>query len=178
MDSPLPFADIEQIGPLILALRGTRVIIDADLARIYRVPTKALNQAFRRNASRFPPDFAFRLDEAETRELVTNCDRFKMLKHSVALPTAFTEFGAIMAASVLNSEEAVRTSVFIVRAFVRMRETLLAGVEMGHKLAEHDRRLDEHDDSIRSIVTAIHGLSAAAPKPARKIGFGAKDGPG
>jgi hypothetical protein len=176
MDASSPRTDIERIDSLILLLRGTRVIIDADLARLYGVPNKALNQAIRRNASRFPPDFSFQLDEAEKRELVTNCDRFRTLKHSVVLPIAFTEFGAIMAASVLNSDEAVRTSVFIVRAFVRMREILSAGVDIGHRLAEHDHRLDEHDDSIRSIIAAIHGLTDGALKPARKIGFGAKEG--
>jgi hypothetical protein len=97
-----------------------------------------------------------------------------MLKHSAALPTAFTEFGATMAANVLNSDEAVQTSVFVVRAFFKMRDMLSAGVEIGQKLSELERRLDEHDDSIRDIITAIRGLTSPSPHPARKIGFKAE----
>jgi hypothetical protein len=97
-----------------------------------------------------------------------------MLKHSAVLPNAFTEFGAAMAANVLNSDEAVRTSVFIVRAFVKMREMLSAGIEIGQKLSENERRLDDHDDSIRDIITAIRGLTAGPNRPIREIGFNAE----
>jgi hypothetical protein len=175
MEESTVLANIERIESLILLLRGRKVIIDADLARLFGVSTRELNQAVRRNESRFPSDFAFSLNESEKRELITNCDRFKTLKHSAVLPTAFTEFGATMAANVLNSEEAVRTSVFIVRAFVKMREVLSAGVEIGRKLSELERRLDEHDDSIRDIITAIRGLTREAPNHVRKIGFKAEE---
>jgi hypothetical protein len=167
-------ANVERIQSLIVSLRGRKVIVDADLARLYGVTTAALNQAVRRNAPRFPPDFAFALTAQERCELITNCDRFRMMKHSSKLPVAFTEFGAAMAATVLNSDEAVQTSVFIVRAFFKMRDMLSAGAEIGQKLSELERRLDDHDDSIRDIITAIRGLTSPSPQPARKIGFTAE----
>jgi hypothetical protein len=107
-------------------------------------------------------------------EEVTNCDLLKNVKYSNVLPTAFTEFGATIAANVLNSDEAVQTSVFIVRAFFKMRDKLSAGAEIGQKLSELERRLDDHDDSIRDIITAIRGLTSPSPHPVRKIGFKAE----
>ena len=95
-------------------------MIDTDLAELYGVTTKSLNQAVKRNPRRFQQDFAFRLTSGEKKELVTKCDRFERMKHSTVFPLAFTEHGAIMAASVLNSKRAVETSVYVVRAFVRM----------------------------------------------------------
>jgi hypothetical protein len=103
--------ELKPIEPLILTLRGQRVILDADLAEIYGVQTKVLNQAVKRNAERFPDDFMFRMNEAEKREVVTHCDHLHKLKFSPQLPYAFTEHGAIMAASILNSPEAVAMSV-------------------------------------------------------------------
>jgi hypothetical protein len=171
VEESISLTHIERIESLIVLLRGRKVIIDADLARLYGVTTAALNQAVRRNAPRFPPDFAFTLTAQEKSELITNCDRFRMMKHSAVLPIAFTEFGATMAANVLNSDEAVQTSVFIVRAFFKMRDMLSAGMEIGQKLSELERRLDEHDESIRDIITAIRELTSSSPHPARKIGF-------
>jgi len=162
---------IARIESIIISVRGRKVIVDADLARLYGVTTAALNQAVRRNAPRFPPDFAFTLTAQEKSELITNCDRFRMMKHSAVLPIAFTEFGATMAANVLNSDEAVQTSVFIVRAFFKMRNMLSAGMEIGQKLSALERRLDEHDDSIHDIIAAIRELTSPSPHPARKIGF-------
>ena len=112
------------VEPLIMVLRGIRVILDSDLARLYGVSTAALNQAVRRNGDRFPEDFAFRLTAEEKLEVITNCDHLKKLKYSRSLPLAFSEHGAIMVASVLNSARAVRTSLMVVRAFVRMRDLL------------------------------------------------------
>jgi hypothetical protein len=160
-----------QIESVIIVLRGSKVIVDADLARLYGVPTKVLNQAVARNLDRFPSDFLFRLTREERSELVTNCDRFRKLKHSTSLPNAFTEFGAIMAANVLSSDEAVRASVFVVRAFLRMREMLHAGADIGMKLSELEHRLDGHDDALRDVITTIRELMRAEPKPARTIGF-------
>lgn len=162
---------MERVESVILVLRGRKVIIDADLARLYGVPTKVLNQAVARNINRFPSDFLFRLTREEKNELVTNCDQFRNLKHSVSLPSAFTEFGAIMAANVLNSEEAVRASVFVVRAFLRMREMLRAGAEIGMKLSELEHRLDDHDDVLREVISEIREQTRADPRPTRKIGF-------
>ena len=109
---------------LILNFRGRKVLIDADLATIYGVETRTLNQAVKRNAERFPEDFIFQLSAAEKSEVITNCDHLARLKFAKSLPFAFTEHGAIMAASVLNSREAVTMSVYVVRAFIRVREHL------------------------------------------------------
>ena len=114
----------ENISQKILTVRGHSVILDSDLADLYRVTTSALNQAVKRNARRFPEDFAFRLTTKEKEEVVTKCDHLSRLKFSPVLPFAYTEHGTIMAASVLNSQRAVETSVFVVRAFVLMRETM------------------------------------------------------
>jgi len=102
---------IERVETLILVIRGEKVILDADLAKLYGVSTKALNQAVRRNASRFPEDFLFSLTAKEKEEVVTNCDHLRRLRFSRTLPNAFTEHGAIMAANVLNSERAVEAGV-------------------------------------------------------------------
>ena len=112
---------VGQIQQRILLVRGQKVIIDADIAEAYGVTTKALNQAIRRNADRFPSDFMFRLTKEEKQEVVTNCDHLQKLKFSSVNPRAFTEHGAIMAASVLNSNRAIEISVFVVRAFVQLR---------------------------------------------------------
>jgi ORF6N domain len=119
--SPETTEPIAGIEPLILLLRGQRVIMDSELAGIYGTTTKKMNQQVTRNRDRFPPDFMLRLHEDEKAELVTSCDRFNKLKHSTVLPHAFTEHGAIMVASMLNSPRAVEMSVFVVRAFVRSR---------------------------------------------------------
>src|ERR1035441_6669473 len=123
------------IDSLIVELRGQRVILDADLATIYGVSTKRLNEQVKRNEDRFPPDFAFQLTAAEKAEVVANCDHLARLKFSPVLPRAFTEHGAIMAATVLNSPRAVQMSVFVVRAFVKMRAALIDTRELARKLA-------------------------------------------
>lgn len=126
----------ERIGRGILMLRGERVIVDADLAALYGVTTKALNQAVKRNAKRFPRDFMFRLTRAEKQEVVTNCDHLAALKFSPNLPLAFTEHGAMMAASVLNSDRAVEVSLQIIRAFVRVRQLLTEHKDLAQRLAQ------------------------------------------
>jgi len=165
----LPAGRIEE---RILVIRGQRVMLDADLAQLYGVKTKVLNQAVRRNATRFPPDFMFRLSHAEKKEVVTVCDHLQGLRFSPVLPRAFTEHGAIMAASVLNSERAVRVSVYVVRAFVRLRQALAAHKELGRKLAALEGRLDRHDEEIAALLEAIRELMAPPPAPRRgRIGF-------
>jgi hypothetical protein len=139
----------ENIDSVIQTIRGQKVILDADLAHIYGVSTKRLNEQFRRNLDRFPADFAFQLTEGEKAEVVANCDHLRQLKFSHVLPWAFTENGAIMAASILNSPEAVRLSVFVVRAFVKMRELLGGTGDQTKQLkeleAELRSRLDVHE---------------------------------
>lgn len=112
----------EPLNDLILTLRSQPVLVDADLAALYGVTTKALNQAVQRNIERFPKDFKFQLNQEEKDELVTNCDRFKRLKHSSTLPQAFTEQGVAMLSAVLRSETAIKTSISIMNAFVAMRQ--------------------------------------------------------
>ena len=162
----------QAIGERILLIRGTRVLIDADLAKIYGVPTKALNQAVKRHKERFPEDFMFQLTEKEKEEVVTNCDHLSRLKFSPVMPYAFTEHGTIMAANVLNSPRAIKTSVYVVRAFVRQRELLLAHKELASVMAELERRVDKHDETIAAIIATIRELIDPPEDPPRKrIGF-------
>ncbi len=157
---------------LILTLRGQKVLLDADLATLYEVPTKALNQAVKRNEDRFPEDFIFQLTAVEKKKVVTNCDHLAGLKFSKSLPYAFTEHGAIMAATVLSSPAAVKMSVFVVRAFVRMREQLAANAHILQRLAEIDRSLLEHDQALGLIWRQLQPLLQPPPAPPqRRIGF-------
>ena len=136
-------------------------MVDADLAELYGVPTKRLNEQVKRNANRFPADFLFRLTRTERDEVVANCDHLKRLKFSRALPYAFTEHGALMAASVLNTPRAVEVSLFVVRAFVQLRETLGAHKELAKRLDELESRIERkfssHDQAIAGILDAIRG---------------------
>jgi len=182
------------IESLILNLRGQRVILDADLAELYGVPTKAFNQAVKRNADRFPPDFLFQLtarewsnlksqfltsslEHSHSEDVAPNWSQFvtssKRHRGAAYRPTAFTEHGSIMAAMILNSPEAVAMSVFVVRAFMRMREQLAANAAILKRLAEIDKTLLEHDSALRAIWTKLQPLIAPphAEKPRRRIGF-------
>jgi hypothetical protein len=165
------------IESLILTIRGQKVILDADLADLYDTSTKVLNQAIKRNIDRFPEDFLFRLTEKEKTEVVTNCDHLARLRFSPKLPFAFTEHGAIMAATILNSPEAVAMSVFVVRAFLQMREQLAANAAILKRLAEIDRTLLEHDSALRAIWTKLQPLLAPPPEPPRRRikGFNPRD---
>jgi hypothetical protein len=164
---------IGQIEQRILLIRSQRVMLDADLAELYGVKTKVLNQAIRRNLNRFPDDFMFRLTEVETKSLrsqfvTSNAGRGGRRYR----PYVFTEHGAIMAASVLNSPRAVKVSVYVVRAFVKLREVLSTHKALARKLAELERRLDTHDDQIEALLEAIRELMAPPPEPRRRrIGF-------
>jgi len=191
------------IETLILNIRNQKVILDADLAELYGMPTKVFNQAFNRNRERFPDDFAFQItaDEfaglrslmtavnssqiamsssqiVESEDSVLNSSQFvtSSQKHrGVAYrPWAFTEHGAIMAATVLNSPEAVAMSVFVVRAFMQIREQLAANAAILKRLAEIDKTLLEHDSALRVIWTKLQPLLAPPPEPPRRrIGFNA-----
>jgi hypothetical protein len=174
------------IESLILNIRNQKVILDADLAELYGVPTKVFNQAVKRNADRFPYDFLFQLtlrewttlksqienpnleatqkeDVAPNRsQFVTSSKRHRGIAY---LPHAFTEHGAIMAAMILNSPEAVAMSVFVVRAFMQMREQLAANAAILKRLAEIDKTLLEHDSALRTIWTKLQPLLAPPPPP-------------
>ena len=167
----VPRIKVEHVQRTILSIRGQRVILDADLARLYGVSTKRLNEQVRRNRNRFPDDFMFRLTSEEKNEVVANCDHLSNLKFSSALPLAFTEHGAIMAASVLNTQQAIEASIFVVRVFVRLREILAAHKRLAHKLKELAARVGDHDEQIQVIFEAIHQLMTPPDKPSKKIGF-------
>ena len=165
-----------RIARQIHVIRGQKVIIDADLAALYDVPTKRLNEQVKRNLARFPDDFVFQLDRAERDEVVANCDHLRRLKFSPTMPFAFTEHGALMAASVLNTPRAVEVGLYVVRAFVALREALATHKELARRLDELESRLERklatHDQAIAGILEAIRQLMAP-PEPAKKrrIGF-------
>jgi len=147
-------------------------MLDADLAVLYEVPTKALNQAVKRNERRFPPDFMFRLTKKEKGELVTNCDRFERLKHSSALPRAFTEQGVSMLSSVLKSDRAIDVNVEIMRAFVRLRQLMATHTDFARKLTALEQK---YDKQFKVVFEAIRALMAPPAKPRKKIGFVVKE---
>ena len=149
----------------ILLVRGHRVILDLELAALYGVSTKALNQAAKRNRERFPQDFMFRLTAEEKQEVVTNCDHLSRLRYSPTQPYAFTEHGAIMAASLLSSQRAIEASVYVVRAFVRMRRMLAGNRELAERLAALEREVAEHDEVICQLVVAIRELMEPPEEP-------------
>ena len=165
----VPVGRIEQ---RILLIQGEKVIVDADLAEFYGVPTKRLNEQVKRNKDRFPNDFMFQLSAEEKSEVVANCDHLSKLKYSSSLPYVFTEHGAIMAASVLNSPRAVEVSVFIVRAFIKLRRMIAENKELSRKIVKIERHLAEHDNQIMELVKAIKQLLKPDPLPKkRRIGF-------
>jgi hypothetical protein len=167
---------VERIEPRILLIRGQRVILDADLADLYGTATKRLNEQVKRNRGRFPDDFAWQLTRDEKTEVVANCDHLARLKFTRNLPYAFTEYGALMAASVLNSPRAIDTSVYVIRAFVKLREWLSTHKEFAKKLAESERKVSSHDEAIQSLVAAIRHLTQPQPRPRPRIGFHVKPG--
>ena len=146
-------------------------MLSMDLAELYDVETKALNQAVKRNLARFPKDFMFQLSKAEKNELVTNCDRFKTLKHSTVAPYAFTEQGVAMLSSILNSELAVQVNIVIIRAFVKLREMLTTHKDLKRKI---DQMENKYDDQFKVVFEAIKQLLDSPKKPKKQIGFNRK----
>jgi hypothetical protein len=172
MAKPKAIVKVGRIQQRILLIRGVKVMVDADLAEAYSVQTRRLNEQVRRNLDRFPEDFMFQLTAEEKAEVIANCDHLEKLKFSKALPFVFTEHGAIMAASVLNSPKAVEVSVFVVRAFVQLRETIAGHKELARKIAKLERKLGDHDEQIMVLVEAIKQLMDPKPPPkTRRIGF-------
>jgi DnaJ-domain-containing protein 1 len=171
----LALVPVERAERSILLIRGEKVILDADLANLYEVPTKRLNEQVRRNRDRFPPDFMFQLTAREKKEVVANCDHLAKLKFSASLPLAFTEHGAIMAANVLNSPRAIAASVMVVRAFVRLRQILATHADLARKLEELEKRYDSH---FQEVFRALRSLMAppAQDKKRKRIGFQEADG--
>jgi hypothetical protein len=185
----------EPLDPLIRHIRGARVILDSDLARVYGVEARALNQAVKRNAERFPSDFAFQLTTEEAANLrsqivtgsgqliVDEEDNSSQIVMSsrrgrAYRPWAFTEHGALMAANVLRSGRAVQMSVYVVRAFVSLREQLAAKADILHRLEKIDEKLLKHDEAllivwgrIKELMQQPASAPSAPPKPKRRIGF-------
>lgn len=183
----------EQLEPLIFTVRGGRVVLDADLARLYGVATIRFNQAFKRNRHRFPRDFAFQLTAEEFESMrsqvatgsvrsadatseILNSSQFvissSLRRGRAYRPWAFTEHGALMAANVLRGERAVQMSVFVVRAFVRLREHVAANTSILKRLAEIDKTLLKHDSALRDLYQKLLPLlQPPADPPKRRIGF-------
>jgi hypothetical protein len=172
---------VDDIGSVIRTIRGQKVILDSDLARIFGVPTFRFNEAVKRNRERFPDDFLFQLTAEEFESLTSQIAILKKGRgqHRKFLPYAFTENGAIMAANVLNSPEAVRMSVFVVRAFVKMRDLLGGTKELARQLADLEKkltaRLDVHESVIVDVLRRVMEILDPPPlppePPKRQIGF-------
>ena len=158
----------EIIQSKILFIRGKKIILDRDLAILYEVPTRALNQAVKRNIKRFPKHFMFQLTPEEKKELITNCDRFKPLKHSSALPYAFTEYGVAMLSSVLNSEKAIQVNIQIINVFIRIREMLIDYQELKEQIEAMEKK---YDRQFKVVFEAIGELLTPPDEPKGKIGF-------
>ena len=155
----------KRIERMIFIIRGHKVMLDHDLAGLYEVPTKALNQAVRRNPGRFPVDFVFPLTPDEKDELVTNCDRFASLKHAHNPPYAFTQEGVAMLSSVLRSERAVRVNVQIMRVFVRLRELLATHKDLAKKLENLERKYDARFKVVFDAIRKLMEKPAPSPHP-------------
>ncbi len=176
--------NIEIIENRIFTIRGQKVMIDRDLAELYEVKTMVLNQAVKRNKSRFPDDFMFKLTRDELNELITNCDRFQTLKHSPTTPNAFTEQGVSMLSSVLNSDRAIAINIEIIRTFVRLRQYALIQNSTSREIDElrkmlmlhienTDKKFSEHDETINQIIRVLNNL-IETPRQTKQIGFTTK----
>jgi hypothetical protein len=184
LEALTPPVEIEQD---ILLIRGQRVILASDLARLYGVPVRRLNEQVKRNSDRFPADFVFQLTRAEAEMATRSRSQFATLNDGAALksqiatskrgmnikylPYAFTEHGAIMAANLLRSERAAKVSVFVVRAFVKLRETFASHRELAGKLNELESKIQDHDGQIGALIGAIRSLMAE-PRGRRKPPIG------
>ena len=170
--------EIVSIEPKILTIRGVKVMIDRDLAALYGVQTKRLNEAVKRNLGRFPSHYMFQLSRQEKQELVANCDRFNTLKHSTTLPYAFTEQGVAMLSSVLNSERAIKINIQIIDAFIALRRYALAQKpeNITRRIGILEKALlqymDRNDKRVNEIVETINDmLSADDDEDTKQIGF-------
>ena len=170
---------IAEIGPIIRTIRAQKVILDTDLAMLYGVEIRRLNEQVKRNRDKFPEDFMFQLSHEEYEEcqaLRSQNATLKRGRHRKYLPYAFTEHGAIMAATVLNSPTAVAMSVYVVRAFVRMREVLMSRLDMEKRLEQIENILLVHDTQLQELFEKIRPLLLPPPeKPKKHIGFSVRE---
>ena len=158
------------IENLIMTLRGQKTILDHDLARLYGVSTKRLNEKVRRNRARFPSDFCFQLTLEEL-DSIRSQNATASKRNIRYLPYAFTEHGALMSASVLNTPRAVEVSVYVVRVFVKLRDAVLLHKELAGRLVEIEQKVGEHDSAIRALIKAINSLITPEEPQKRRIGF-------
>jgi hypothetical protein len=163
------------ISSRILRIRGKKVMIDRDLAELYGVTTKRLNEQVKRNTSRFPEDFMFQLTSVEKMEVVANCDHLKGLIFSPNLPYAFTEHGAVMLASVLNSERAIRVNIQIVRVFSMIKEIALENKDILLKIERLEKRVGMHDKELQVVFETIKKMISQPPSKRNQIGFNRDD---
>lgn len=161
----------ETIISKILLIRNQKIMIDADLAELYGVTTKRLNEQVKRNINRFPSDFMFQLTAEEKEEVVANCDHLNRLKYSSSLPYAFTEHGAVMLASIINSEKAILTNILIVRTFIKMRELMLTHKDILLKLDALEKKDHKQDQDIKLIFAYLKKLIDPPQEPRKRIGF-------
>ena len=176
MESAADIVPVEHIEQFILVIRGHRVLLDSDLAMLYGVTTKRLNEQVRRNPDRFPSDFMFRLTREEFDALRSQIATSKSGRGGRRYtPHAFTEHGAVMLASVLDSPRAIELSVLVVRAFVRLRQMLASHVLLARKLEELEARLGGHDKQLIALVDAIRHLTSTSAPTRRRIGFVVKE---
>jgi phage regulator Rha-like protein len=173
-ESAVPISG-EEIEHAILLIRGQKVMLDRDLARLYGVQTKILNKAVSRNRDRFPADFMFQLTPEEHDSLRFQIGTLKRGQHSKYLPFVFTQEGVAMLSGVLRSPRAVQVNVAIMRTFVRLRETLSLHKELAHKLADLERKIENHDENIHSLFDAIRQLMTEPETSHREIGFHVKE---
>ncbi len=170
MVAPVQVAQ-ETVQKKIHFMRGKKVMLDADLAELYGVPTKALNQAVKRNILRFPAEFMFRLSKAEMTEVVTNCDHLQPLRFSPQLPYAFTQEGVAMLSGVLNSPRAIQANILIMRTFSKLRELIATNELIRQKIEELERKYENHDHQFKVVFDTIRQLLATPEKPKKQIGF-------
>ena len=148
----------------IFFIRKQHVMIDRDIAELYGIETKVLNQQVKRNIERFPENFMFRLNENEFHELVTNCDRFRTLKHTTVLPHAFTEQGVSMLSAVLKSKTAIKVSIHIINSFVRMRKFVMDHMQLLHRMEQLEIRQLRNEEDVERILTLINMHQTVQPK--------------
>jgi hypothetical protein len=170
---PLAIALVPQelIESKILLINGKKVMLDADLALLYQVKTKGLNQAVRRNKRRFPDDFMFQLTKEQKEYVVTNCDHLKHLKFSPTNPLAFTEQGVAMLSSVLNSERAIEVNIQIMRTFTKIREFLISNAELRAKIELLEKKFDNKFKIVFDAIKSITEAKKEDFKPPKPIGF-------
>ncbi|MFA5104548.1 MAG: ORF6N domain-containing protein [Candidatus Margulisiibacteriota bacterium] len=161
----------EGIETLILLIRGQKVILDVDLAELYGVTTKRLNEQVKRNIKRFPKDFMFSLTYEEKSEVVANCDHLASIRFSHQNPHAFTEQGIAMLSSVLNSDRAILVNIAIMRAFVRIRQLITFNKEIIQKLSKIEQKVGQHDQDIIDLFNAINKILRYEEQPKKKFGF-------